>query len=87
MLFAHISIALASVGLTTYVFFKPSHGVLRGAYALMGATLVTGSALMVNSPAHMVQACAIGLVYTTGVGYGLFAARHKLAVQTIKTKK
>ncbi len=87
MLLLHISVALTSVGLTTYVFFNPSRGVLRGAYGLMGATLATGTVLVLNSPAHMVQACLTGVVYTAGVSCGLIMSRRKLITQTAKLKK
>jgi hypothetical protein len=84
MLMLHIIIALISVGMTTYVFFNPSRGVLRGAYALMGATLATGTVLIMSNPAHMVQACLTGIIYTAGVSYGLVMTQRKLAAQTVK---
>lgn len=84
MLILHILIALTSVGLTTHVFFNPSRRMLRGAYALVGATLATGTILVMSSPAHMVQACLTGIVYTTGVSYGLVMTQRKLATESVK---
>jgi hypothetical protein len=82
----HILIALASVGYTTYVFFRPTHNRLKGTYTLVILTLATGTYLIAQNPAHMVQACTTGLFYVSAVSCGIIAAHNKLVAET-KNKK
>jgi len=82
ILLLHITIALASVGLTTYAFFNPSQAKLRISYALVTLTLISGTALVIESQAHMLQACVTGLAYVGAVSVGIAGVRYKLAKQT-----
>jgi len=75
----HIIIALASVIFTSYVFLSPTQKKLRATYGLIGLTLASGIALVVTSPAHIIQACVSGLVYVCLVTIATVAARLKLA--------
>lgn len=79
ILLLHITIALASVGLTTYAFFNPSQTKLRTAYGLVALTLISGTALVAVSQAHILQACVSGLIYVGAVSLGLVGVRYKLA--------
>jgi hypothetical protein len=79
ILLAHIAIGLASLIFTTYVWLSPSRPKLTAAYALVGATLGSGTLLVVVNPAHLTQACTSGLVYLGLAACGIIAARHKLS--------
>jgi len=79
ILLLHITIALASVGLTTYAFFNPSQVKLHASYGLVALTLISGTYLVVSSGAHILQACVTGLMYVGAVSVGLVAVRYKLA--------
>jgi hypothetical protein len=81
ILLSHIIIALASVVYTTYVFFAPSQAKLRGSYAFIAATLLTGTALVLQNPGHLFQACLSGLAYTGAMTIGVFAVHRRLARQ------
>jgi hypothetical protein len=79
VLVLHILIALGSVGYTTYVFFAPSAAKLRASYALVALTILSGTYLAVSNPAHILQTCVSGLIYTGAVSVGIAFARKKLA--------
>jgi len=88
-LLIHIVIALASVAYTTYVYMSPSSAKLKGSYALVAATLVTGFFLVASQPAHIREACTSGLMYIGVMSFGLVAAHRKLAAEAdeVKTDK
>jgi hypothetical protein len=74
----HVAIALSSIAFTTYVFFKPSQAKLRVSYGFVAATLITGSYLVWQHPAHMIQSCTTGLIYLGIVTVGIVSAYAKL---------
>lgn len=80
-LLLHITIALASLGYTAYVFFYPSKSKLRVSYALIGLTLATGTYLVVSMHTNILRTCATGLAYTAAVSVATFVIRNKLAAQ------
>ncbi len=59
----HVLIALTSVVLATVVVFRPSLRLFVVHYGFVAATVATGSYLLVAYPTHIVQSCAVGLVY------------------------
>ncbi len=79
LIMLHVIIALSSLGLTSYAFFRPSETLLRASYALVGLTLATGTYLVYLHPSRMIQACSSGLMYLGLVTVGIVAARHRLA--------
>lgn len=79
MLIPHIIIAISGLVLTTYAFFRPSVKHLRMAYAAVGLTFATGFYLVAMAPAHMLTACAEGLVYLGIASIGIVATKAKLA--------
>jgi uncharacterized membrane protein len=79
ILLLHILIALISVVIATYSFLSPSRAVLRGSYAFIALTLISGTVLVLSSPGHMIQACVSGLVYVSAVTAIVAAAKAKLA--------
>ena len=59
----HVLIALTSVLLATSVVIYPSKRLFITHYSFVAATIATGSYLLVAYPAHLMQSCAVGLVY------------------------
>ena len=57
---------------------SPSKAKLNVAYTLMASTLVSGTILVISSKSALLSACVTGLIYTSIVSVGIFAARHKL---------
>ena len=86
ILLIHITIALASLAYTSYVIFRPSAALLRGSYALIAATLATGTYLVIQSPSHLLQACTSGLIYVCAVTALTVAARHRLTSAATATE-
>jgi hypothetical protein len=81
LLLTHIVIALASVAYTTYLVFAPSRPKLKVSYGLIGATLATGTALVLANPAHMLQSCLTGIAYVAIMTVGVGAVQYRLARQ------
>lgn len=67
ILLMHILSALVSVGVTTVVFRHPTTKRLVVSYGFIIATVVSGSALIIENPAGMLRACTTGLLYVTVV--------------------
>lgn len=65
ILLLHVIIALSSVALASYTFFKPSTQKLIVSYGLMVATVGSGTYLLVALQADMLRTCLSGLFYVT----------------------
>lgn len=74
----HVSIALLSMGLATFTFFKPSIKKLATSYGLIIATVVTGIYLLITTPTHILESCLMGLLYVTVTSIATIAAHTKL---------
>ncbi|MGH7237317.1 MAG: hypothetical protein ACREGF_02165 [Candidatus Saccharimonadales bacterium] len=74
----HITVALASILYSTFLFIAPSKLKLYGAYSLVGLTIASGSFLVVNTHVRILQACITGLVYIATVSVGIIFAHYKL---------
>ena len=79
LLVIHIIIALSSLFVSTYLFFRPSKTGLMASYGLVAATLTSGTFLVISAQSHMLQACVSGLVYLGFVAFLIAAAHQKLA--------
>jgi len=79
ILVLHVLIAVSSLVWTTYLFFSPGRAKLNVSYGLVVATLASGTYLVASSGAHMLQACATGLLYVGLVSLGIASARSRLA--------
>ena len=75
----HVIIALTSIAIASYSFFRPTSSVIKTSYAFIGLTLASGFYLVVEAPAHMIEACSVGVLYLAIVATGTVAARVKLA--------
>lgn len=63
----HICIALASIALATYGYFRPSTKKVLVSYGFMLATIVSGTYLILASNTNILKSCIVGLVYLTAV--------------------
>ena len=79
MLILHIAVALTSLVQTTYLLFSPSKIGLRLSYGLMGLTLATGTYLTISVGSHMLEACLMGVLYTSFVAFGIVRTQRTLA--------
>ena len=77
MVLLHVLIALVSMAYTTYLFFAPTRSRFRVAYVLIALTIISGTYLAVNVPAHIAQTCITGLTYIALVSIGIVAARYR----------
>lgn len=82
----HVIIALSSIAFTTVTFFVPSTRKIQVANGLVAATLASGTYLVWTSHSSIIEACLMGLLYTTGVTCGIYAAQRKLAAVTVRNK-
>lgn len=75
----HVTIALTSLGLTTFTLFRPSGRLIQIGYGLVGLTIASGTYLVWLNPSHMIQACTSGLIYLGLATVGITVARQRLA--------
>jgi hypothetical protein len=78
LLLLHILVAVSSVIYTAFVFVRPTRSKLRGSYALIALTLISGTILVVQSNAHLVQACITGITYVSIMLMGVAAVQYRL---------
>ncbi|HSI20670.1 MAG TPA: hypothetical protein VLA04_03105 [Verrucomicrobiae bacterium] len=83
MLLIHVLVALLSLAATAFTYVSPTKRHLAGSSALVALTLATGTALVLQAPSHLVEACSMGLAFLAISFVGIFAARKKLATATI----
>ena len=82
IILAHVLIALSSMAYTTYLFISPAKVKFYISYGLIGATLISGTYLVLSTHSKLLPACEAGLFYLAAVTTGVVAAHHKLANQT-----
>jgi hypothetical protein len=63
----HVVIALASVAIASFTFFKPSMKRLYASYGFILATVASGTFLILNSSGSILKSCLTGLFYVTVV--------------------
>ncbi len=79
LLLFHIITAFSSLGFATAAHLQPSFNKLRATYALTAAMLVSGTALLIKAPSHLLEACLMGLVLLSVILYQVILAHKKLA--------
>lgn len=82
ILLVHVTIALGSLVYTSFAWFQPSTRRLHVSYALVGATLLSGTYLAISTHSNMLSACQTGLAYLAIVSSGLVATHRKLSKLT-----
>lgn len=63
----HVIIALASIGVASLTYFKPSTKLFMASYGLIVATVASGTYLVLAAQASILHACLSGLFYVTVV--------------------
>lgn len=84
LLISHITIALASISIAAFGLVRPSDKTLRQSYAAIGATLVSGTALVIASHSNILQSCMTGLAYVVGMTVMTAIAQYRLALERTK---
>jgi hypothetical protein len=79
LLLFHITVALLSVFLGTFTFFKPSKLKLKTNYFLIAMTLLSGSILIIQNPSTLLQTCLTGITYVGIVTVQTLLANFRLA--------
>jgi len=77
----HVAIALSSIVLAGYILVRPSQKGLNTSYLMMAATLGSGFYLVANAPAHMIEACLMGVAYLAAVSTMTVASGMRLATR------
>lgn len=63
----HVLIALSSIALSSFTFFKPTMKRLYASYGFIVATVASGTYLIISTQSHILQSCLTGLFYLTVV--------------------
>ncbi|TAL15032.1 hypothetical protein EPN95_00800 [Patescibacteria group bacterium] len=74
----HVIIALTSIVIASVGFLRPSMKKLYISYGFIGATILTGSYLLITVPSHILQSCLTGLFYLTVVSMATVATHVRL---------
>jgi hypothetical protein len=80
----HILIAVASIIFTAYVYLSPSKRKLSASYALVALTIATGTVLVFQNQAYMLQACMSGLFFLGFEFFAIAMTQRKLASQSVR---
>ncbi|MNH50037.1 hypothetical protein D3C85_1063020 [compost metagenome] len=83
VVFLHVVIAVLSIIFAGYLYMRPSRKGLTVSYSLMAATLGSGFYLVLSAPAHMIEACLMGVAYLVIVSTMTVASRVKLASREV----
>ena len=78
LLVSHILIALSSLVVSSLSLADPSVNKLRLSYALVAATLASGTYLVISSHAQILSSCITGLAYTGLVLSLITLAKYRL---------
>ena len=81
LILIHVIIALSSIALSTVSGFSPSHSRINLSYALIAATLASGTYLVISLHTAMLRACATGLVYLAVALSGVIIGQRKLTAE------
>ena len=79
----HVSIGLLSIAQATFALFAPSRAKLNVVYGLVAGTVASGTYLVWQSHAPLLQSCTTGLMYLATVSViGALAHRRLAHVRT-----
>jgi hypothetical protein len=86
----HVLIALSSIGVASFTFFKPSINRLIASYGLIIATVASGTYLIFSMSGSILKSCLTGLFYLTVVTIVTIAThvrvRRRAEVHTLEDK-
>ena len=83
----HVSIALMSIALASFTFFRPTMRRLIVSYGFILGTIATGSYLLIAFPSHILQSCVMGLAYLTIVTMATIFAHVRLHNRQLALEK
>lgn len=83
LLLLHVLTAIVSIFITTYSVVRPRKNLLSAGYGLAGATLASGTILVISSGSNLLRSCLTGIAYFGVVAVGLRVAQKRLAKQEI----
>ncbi len=63
----HVLIALSSIGIASFTFFKPSISRILTSYGFIVATVASGTYLLIALQSDILRTCLSGLFYITVV--------------------
>lgn len=63
----HVLIALSSVAIASFTYFKPTTRRLAVSYGFIIATVGSGTFLILSSSSNILKSCLVGLLYVTAV--------------------
>lgn len=86
LLISHISIAIASLIITTLTAFIPSSLKVRLSGLFIGATLISGTALVIATHSPILSSCLTGLVYLAIAMTGVIIGSRRLAKDSVSNK-
>lgn len=75
----HVLIALASIVSAGFAYAQPTQKSLVTSYSFIALTLGSGFYLVVTAPAHMIEACMMGVAYLAVVATMTVMARAKFS--------
>jgi hypothetical protein len=82
----HVLIAISSLVYTTYAFLSPSEAKLKISYGFVGATIGSGTLLVVSMPGHLLSACVTGLTYLGIMLAGIVGVHHRLSAERVRVR-
>ncbi len=74
----HVIIALSSMGVAAFVFFKPSIKRLAVSYGFIVATVASGTFLILSASGSILKSCLVGLFYLTAVSIVTIASHVRI---------
>jgi len=83
----HVIIALMSIAIASFTFFKPTLQRLIVSYGFILGTVGTGTYLLIAFPSHILQSCLMGLAYLTVVTMATIAAHVRLHQRQLLLEK
>ena len=72
----HVIIALLSIVSATSSLIKPTKAKLRASYRLVGATIFSGTYLVISTHTNLLSACLAGLAYLSCLSALIAASYH-----------
>lgn len=87
ILLTHVIIALTSLGVATWAVISPSRAKLRANYALIAATLASGTWLVIATHSPLLSSCMTGLIYLGAVTTGVVVSARRLAREVVRTNE
>jgi hypothetical protein len=81
LLLIHIVVAVLGLALSTFSLLIPSVNKIKASYLAVGATIVSGTALVIRDHLSILSVCLSGLLYVGFTFTSLILASHRLARQ------